>query len=1266
MAPEYDELLILAQTLGEVKTKTDKLEAEFATQAKPFEAATSALYSAISGIKALQFHVLDNNLGKLSTRVEEMRQAINEQVGVIALELKKADAENATKAGQDADSLRAAIADVQANLGTLANQFVAQLQRVEFEAKEEAKKLQLIPGPAGAAGASLNPRGTFIDGETYNRLDVVSWLGSSYIAAVDGVKEKPSKNSNQWQVLASRGSGGAGGVGDFGSLAGVAQINQGGTGQTTRAAGLNALLPSQTGAVQYMLLTDGAGNVSWGAQPVAGLPSQTGNSGELLTTDGVNASWSNAITVSGSNATVAGTLTLNNNVAQYWLDSGATQRRTALVSGGNATYFGPVDAGWASTGYFSAGTSMILRTNGASGTFNEAVSISTGGNMTVVGGLNIGNQLKVTNASIPDLWLQNTSGANSAYRNILLRQNANGTFKLLSTSDVGVLTLDNILVGNNATGNLLIGTATDNSLGKLQVSGSITASEVAGTGLFGFFGGSSLVYGTLASNSVVIRTNNTAALTLDTSQNATFAKDILLGTSGPSVSSTLSGRAPRQGLVSDGTGLITATSSNIGTGNFTASAWVNAASYVASVFGFNGAGGITNCVLDFPSDTLMRVYDGAGPTAYTVTVPTRPVNKWFHATWVRSGGVVTCYLDGVSQGTVTANFDIGAVNYIGSISAFNKLTGSLSGCYVYNRALSAAEVKALYENGAPAAADYWSGGVNVNVGDPTTGIALTNATVTSSTSTSINGINFGATNGQVQIGSGVVAKVGQKIRVSFSVTGVTDPVLMYVRWVSNGVESWTTFVTGGVTGSSGNFSAELPTVYAGSSVIQIRNFGAAAQNGITITNWSARTIGLSLAPDAAQTGGGLTWYDTSGNAANITLPASGVSWNVPWSGSLTPNGAATPVLIKKTQAYLEVNSDDLRRGRFGTDGSNSVSIGSLTNHPVDVFVNGSGAARFAATSGNLLLGTTTDSSNGRLQLATHTASTGGIGFGTDVSLYRSAADTLRTDDLFQAERVSGDNSAAAILGVLNTSGAGVTNSFGIDARVIVNNSSGTTGSAIGLRSLARVSNASNVGAAIALVAQVDNPGAGTITTAYGLYVNPITVGANNYSIFTEGVAPARFGGNVNCFGSLSTGAGTSAAVGVYIQNAALTGLDQFGLASEPTWTSSAQFGHAGWFRTKTAAASYTLTAGRAIYVEQPTLGAGSSITTTVGVQVRNQGKTGVTNAYGVYIESQSGASTENYALYTAGGRINFQGLPTSAAGLPAGTLWNDAGTLKVA
>jgi hypothetical protein len=328
-----DELLLLAETLGEVKSRTEKLETEFSTQARPLEAATNALSAALSGIKALQFYVLDNNLGALSARVEEMRKAVDEQVGVIALELKKADETNAAKAGAEAEALRSEIVALQSQLGSLVTQFGQQLERVEFAAKEEAKKLQLIPGPAGAAGASLNPRGTFIDGETYNRLDVVSWLGSSYIATVDGVTEKPSKNSNQWQTLASRGGGGAGGVGDFGSLAGVAQINQGGTGQTTRAAALNALLPDQAGSTQYMLLTDGSGTVSWGAQPVAGLPSQTSNSGRLLTTNGTTASWSNAVTVSGSNATVGGSLVITGKTT---FGSSSSSAGTATIdSGGN-------------------------------------------------------------------------------------------------------------------------------------------------------------------------------------------------------------------------------------------------------------------------------------------------------------------------------------------------------------------------------------------------------------------------------------------------------------------------------------------------------------------------------------------------------------------------------------------------------------------------------------------------------------------------------------------------------------------------------------------------------------------------------------------------------------------------------------------------------------------------------------------------------------------------------------------------------------------
>ena len=51
-----------------------------------------------------------------------------------------------------------------------------------------------------------------------------------------------------------------------------------------------------------------------------------------------------------------------------------------------------------------------------------------------------------------------------------------------------------------------------------------------------------------------------------------------------------------------------------------------------------------------------------------------------------------------------------------------------------------------------------------------------------------------------------------------------------------------------------------------------------------------------------------------------------------------------------------------------------------------------------APTGNLLLKSDgIDSSNGKLQLATHTTIAGGIGFGTDTSLYRAAAQSLNLD-----------------------------------------------------------------------------------------------------------------------------------------------------------------------------------------------------------------------------------------------------------------------------
>lgn len=336
-----DEIVILSDALEALRLRTEELEQKLDTTAQPLAAASAALGGALDGIKALQFHVRDSNLGTLSSRIDELRGSVAEKIAAFSTQLVEAGKRLESEQRQNVDGLRVELGAIGSAVAALSKKFDSELARIETDAKAEFSRIEQIKLQVGPEGRSLNPRGTFVDGETYNRLDVVSWLGSSYIAAVDGVTEKPSRNSNQWQVLASRG-GGAGGVGDFASLAGVAQINQGGTGQTTRAAALNALLPSQTGATQYVLLTDGSGNVSWGAQPVAGLPSQTSNGGKLLTTDGTNASWSGAVTVSGSNATVAGTLTVNGGSADlgaghgvklYVNNAGAWANKELLVTG---------------------------------------------------------------------------------------------------------------------------------------------------------------------------------------------------------------------------------------------------------------------------------------------------------------------------------------------------------------------------------------------------------------------------------------------------------------------------------------------------------------------------------------------------------------------------------------------------------------------------------------------------------------------------------------------------------------------------------------------------------------------------------------------------------------------------------------------------------------------------------------------------------------------------------------------------------------------
>jgi len=176
-------------------------------------------------------------------------------------------------------------------------------------------------------------------------------------------------------------------------------------------------------------------------------------------------------------------------------------------------------------------------------------------------------------------------------------------------------------------------------------------------------------------------------------------------------------------------------------------------------------------------------------------------------------------------------------------------------------------------------------------------------------------------------------------------------------------------------------------------------------------------------------GNGFKVY-TNGNNLRLTIDSAGLTT---LAGNLTVSGTGG----------ISIGSATFTGGRAltATTGSgNNVSLRLLQTSVADWEVqnvattgalafsqSGSALSTLTAT-GNLLLGTTTDSGNGKLQLATHTTSAGGIGFGTDTSLYRISAGRVVIDHLggslpLLALRENGSST----LEIYTTSGVGVIN-----------------------------------------------------------------------------------------------------------------------------------------------------------------------------------------------------------------------------------------------
>ena len=161
---------------------------------------------------------------------------------------------------------------------------------------------------------------------------------------------------------------------------------------------------------------------------------------------------------------------------------------------------------------------------------------------------------------------------------------------------------------------------------------------------------------------------------------------------------------------------------------------------------------------------------------------------------------------------------------------------------------------------------------------------------------------------------------------------------------------------------------------------------------------------------------GALWIQSMRNdgvatAYDLDLNPSG--GNVKAYGNLTVSGTGTNTLggdlslLKKAGAATTVSLDRIDNTNGGgfnlsTNGTADFYFGLRPTNDSDFhiysygttddvlkFSRSTGTATFPST-GNVLVGTVIDSSNGKLQLATHSNYTGGIGFGTDISLYRKS------------------------------------------------------------------------------------------------------------------------------------------------------------------------------------------------------------------------------------------------------------------------------------
>lgn len=315
-----------------------------------------------------------------------------------------------------------------------------------------------------------------------------------------------------------------------------------------------------------------------------------------------------------------------------------------------------------------------------------------------------------------------------------------------------------------------------------------------------------------------------------------------------------------------------------------------------------------------------------------------------------------------------------------------------------------------------------------------------------------------------------------------------------------------------------------------------------------------------------------------------------IRWRIKNAGHLTAESASTYIAC---DTYRNAGLDSM----LGY-GANVITLGSgAAGH--SLAFNAGGANKWSMTTAGILqaigaqtiqtsTGTLTIQPAGDTQFAT---TSGNVGVGTAVA----------SDVRLYVVRSGVSTAANASANFLNTSTA---TADGLSKYGVIVSASGSWGTASG--------------------------------AVYGIHISTVSGGvAANYALYNNSAADV-FLGNVR----VSAGAGFLDSVlyrfGGTTLPVSVTATDAYGVYSDPIWsTSQTASAAAGIFILRTAAQSFTMSTGHGLRVYAPIIGAGSVVTEIRGITIGNQGVSGTTHSYGLYIDNQSG-SANNWSLYAPG------------------------------